>query len=482
MSNTSKQDEATGIHDHRSKVKGKLKVNCLYPPKFIRDPIHDIIKIEDKLVLDILDSEPMQRLRYIKQLPLTSLVYPGAEHSRLAHSLGVYHLAKRILNQLDGNGNFDQYDRLVIMLAALLHDVGHGPFSHLFESFLKNVEYAPKGGKTEYLEHEWWTQKIIREQAELSGILDSYDNNLKEDICRIISGTYSKNWLSHIISSQFDADRMDYMLRDSHMTGVKYGLFDLNWLLRTLILENVEGYDEDDMKLKKGPRIIIEGRRGLSSLEEYLLGNFYLYKHVYFHRTVMAAETMVVNILKRAVECLKEKIDIGMQSSVLSAIARNKPISLNDYLDFNDKVVWGWISKWAKIKNDIILNELSDNLLKRKLFKVRNLGKLSFEEITKLKTKLLEVLNESQLNPEYFLSIREQSRSAYKKSLFFSKTKNSIKEIYYKDEDKNNRLLQNIDRNDHPISDTIKSLEFQDKYIYFPAEIAGNIDKELKGG
>ena len=444
--------------------------------KYIRDPIHDIIKIEDEVILKLLGTEPMQRLRLIKQLPFTSLVYPGADHSRFAHSLGVYHLTclmldKLILDKDKRKADFI-YNSFVIKIAALLHDVGHGPFSHLFEDVLSKAKY-----KNDSLHrHENWTKKLIDEHKQISAILSKYQN-LRRDVIAVINNTYTSTPLAKIVSSQFDADRFDYMLRDSYMTGVKYGRFDLNWMLRNLTLENIQKVDEDGNK-EYDEDIVVDARRGLSALEEYLLGNLYLYKHVYFHKTVKAAEAMLVSVLKRAIDLLREGLKgnkkdvevIGFKSVVLSKIAQNAPLSIDDYLKVNDNVINSWLFFWKEnSKYDFILNKISSDLLNRNLYKsfdVENVSKFEYKELWSVFANILKAKN---LEPEYFLLHVEPKRVAYK-NLFFFRGRNELpQEIYIKDEVI--KPYTSIDRDKNKVSGIIIDLKFKNEYIVFPNEV-----------
>ncbi len=190
-----------------------------YMLKFIRDPVHDIIRIQHPFVLDLLNTAAIQRLRRIRQLGLAWLVYPGAEHSRFTHSLGVYHLAGRVMNQLEeerrvagidsGEPLFDERRRKAILAAALLHDVGHGPFSHAFEHILAKVSGA-------MVPHEAWTKRIIREQDDVQQALTRADSEtIADDIVEIIDGVSKPHYVTAIVSSQLDVDRLCAVARQT---------------------------------------------------------------------------------------------------------------------------------------------------------------------------------------------------------------------------------------------------------------------------
>ncbi|HMZ52153.1 MAG TPA: HD domain-containing protein, partial [Candidatus Sumerlaeota bacterium] len=197
--------------------------------KLLRDPVHDLIAFdlsrdEDRLLLALIDTVEIQRLRRVKQLGMAHMAYQGAEHSRFSHSIGVLHLARRMLAQVERQVPAPQEWRVATMAAALLHDVGHGPFSHVMEKFFRE-------------DHERWSERVIlSEHTEVNRVLRAFDPQLPKLVTRVIAGDSEPRWLSSLISSQMDADRFDYLLRDSHMTGVKYGVFDLERLILLLRL------------------------------------------------------------------------------------------------------------------------------------------------------------------------------------------------------------------------------------------------------
>lgn len=408
---------------YRKRAKRKIRTFERENPKFIRDPIHDLIKIDSDIVLEVLDTEPMQRLKNIRQLGLASFVYPGADHSRFSHSLGAYHLAGNMLDQLEVDV---EYDRLVVQLAALLHDTGHGPFSHLFEKALKEFGYRHNTS------HEQWTREIIQGHKEVCTALRKVRRRLPIDVSDVIANNYEPKYLSSIVSSQFDVDRLDYMLRDSVMTGVHYGKYDLNWIMRNLSTAVVQASDEDG-EVSLETRIVIDGKRGLSCLENYLLGNYYLYKHLYYHRTIQAAEGMLAKILSRAI-CLASA-DSTM-SSVLSIIGRDEEIRLEDYLSLDDHVVLAWIHGWAAgDTQDAILRDLSQRLLKRRLFKVFPLdpGEIGWTAYTKLIEAVKKLIEDNGLDPKYYQIISEPARIAYKNFFFLEKNNKLDQEIHFVD-------------------------------------------------
>lgn len=420
----------------------------------------------------------MQRLRNIRQLGFASKVYPGAEHSRFTHSLGVYHLSIRLLDQL---GIDNEYHRLVVQLAALMHDIGHGPFSHLFEGMLEDVDYSKK------TKHEKWSVDIITNHSEITEILCLISPQLQNDVKEVILNNYNPRYLCSIVSSQFDADRLDYMLRDSYMTGVHYGKCDLNWILRNLSLKDVIAFDEDRRELPADKKIVIEGKRGLSSLEDYLIGNLYLYLHVYYHKTIQAAEGMLVKILTNAIRLVrknrKKAIEMGINHPVLLAIADQKKIKLSDYLSLTDHVVMSWIESWSKnskVPKD--LRRLSSDLLSRKLFKTFDVERLSKIEYSSLIDEIKKIFKLNKLNPDYYLVETEPTRVAYK-NFFFLKKKNKLdQEIYFSDTDgivKEYSVIMGEQKKKYEISNAILNIQFENNLISVPEEVKEDVMKLL---
>jgi HD superfamily phosphohydrolase len=249
--------------------------------KIFRDPIHNYIDVSG-CALEIIEDPFFQRLRNIKQLSFTHYVYHGAEHSRFGHSLGVYHLANRLSDRLLLDE--DREIREEFCLAALLHDVGHHPFSHSFEAVLKNA-YKEIGVD---FDHEYFTLKIINETT-IGECIESSGLN-KNHVIQLIQGSYTERanlqYLNQLISSEFDIDRLDYLLRDSYYCGIPYGKIDLERLLMSLEPDN---------------DIITISEKGITSIEMYVLSRFYMYTQVYTHHTTRAFDLMLQNTLSREV-------------------------------------------------------------------------------------------------------------------------------------------------------------------------------------
>ena len=201
-----------------------------FTERIYRDPVHNIIRLrtntdEGRLMMRLIDASEFQRLRRIKQLGLGLYTYQGAEHSRFAHSLGAFHLMTRILDRLGERYAIPEEARTAACAAALLHDVGHGSFSHVMEKVLG-------------FHHESWTVRVmLSEETEIGRLLASYSADLPRKVAAIIEGTFQPAAIGQLVSSQLDVDRMDYLLRDSLMTGAKYGIYDLEWIINALAID-----------------------------------------------------------------------------------------------------------------------------------------------------------------------------------------------------------------------------------------------------
>jgi len=447
-------------------------------PKFIRDPIHDIIRIDDPFILQLLDSAAMQRLRRVRQLGLGQMVYPGAEHSRFTHSLGVYHLASRMMTQIQqatGREVFDADTRRAVLAAALLHDIGHGPFSHVFERFTKEL---PGDGKR--VDHEQWTIRIVDADEEVHDILESAAPGLAKNVREIIEHTYKPHYVTAIVSSQLDVDRFDYLLRDSHMTGVAYGRFDLEWMLRTLALSPVPAVSAGEgAEAATVETIVVDGRRGLSTLEEHMLGRHYMYRHVYFHKTIQAAEQMLVKALLRAPAVVRDGKAL-LCNDAFRKLAGGETLSEAEYLTLNDIVILGWIEDWQRSAEDKILCDLCRRLVQRKLFKAVSAPPgAKIPDIRKGNQAIEQLVRDRKYDPDYYMIENDVNDIAYK-DYFYNLSRGARpgeQEIWFVDRDGGVRPLSGSD------SVLIKAgdaLEYEEYRLLVPDEVATEARRILK--
>jgi HD superfamily phosphohydrolase len=281
--------------------------------RIYRDPVHNIIRLqtdsdEGELMMRLIDAAEFQRLRRIKQLGLGLYTYQGAEHSRFTHSLGAFHLMTRVLDRFAETYSIDAADRVAARAAALLHDVGHGSFSHVMEKLMN-------------FHHEQRTvQVILNEQTEIGALLKSFADDLPRKVAAIIEGTFQPSALAQLVSSQLDVDRMDYLLRDSLMTGAKYGIYDLEWIINALAIDEA------------ADRIYVEAR-GVYAVEEYLQARYYMFRQVYFHRTLRSAEAALRSIIRRALKLLNDGKDVWhAPRTPLERFLRREQLSISDHL------------------------------------------------------------------------------------------------------------------------------------------------------
>ncbi len=328
--------------------------------RIYRDSVHNIIRVDaddrlGKLVVNLIDTAEFQRLRRIRQLGLAHFAYQGAEHSRFTHSLGAYHLATRLLERLAGKYDISAEDAAAVRLAALLHDVGHGPFSHVVEKIL------------DFHHEEFSKEAILSSDTEIGRALREYSRSLPEKLAAVIGGDFHPLALSQIVSSQLDVDRMDYLLRDSLMTGVKYGVFDLEWVLKSLEID-----EEHDRLYISAP--------GIYAVEDYLQSRYYMYRQVYFHRTLRAAEAVLQSLLRRALQLFANGEGVWFsEGTAFEKILSGERLTLREHLSLDDSDFMFHIKRWCE-SGDPILADLSSRFLNRRLFKAFDLDMQEAEQ------------------------------------------------------------------------------------------------------
>lgn len=337
--------------------------------KVFRDPIYGYIEVEYKLILELIDSKEVQRLRRIRQLSGVAMVFHTAEHSRFTHSLGAYHMANLILHHVEGIDVLNEYERLLLLSSALLHDIGHGPYSHAFENVLETS-------------HEEMTEKIIlSESSDVNKILSKVPN-LAFDVASVIAHKGKYPLIESLVSSQLDVDRMDYLTRDAYFTGATYGTIDMHRLLRSMII--IDGK-------------LLYRTSGVHTLESYLMSRYHMYFQVYYHPVARAYELLLESIYERIKDltALNVKIDANIES-FLNVIKNNNDVV--SYIELDDAYVNGFIKQLTK-SNDEVLNKLANAFNCRKLFKYIDLANEPSKELLK---KIEKIKNDKYGKYFYF--------------------------------------------------------------------------------
>ena len=376
--------------------------------KIINDPVFGFIKIPRGLLYDIVQHPLMQRLNRINQLGLASVVYPGARHTRFQHSLGTFHLTSEAIQTLQQKGNFIfDSEAEAVEAAILMHDIGHGPFSHVLENTLISG-----------ISHEEISLLMMEQiNRDLGGQL-----NLA---ISIFKGEYPKNFLHQLISSQLDMDRLDYLRRDSFYTGVTEGNIGSARIIKML---NVV----DDA-------LVVE-LKGIYSLENYLTTRRLMYWQVYLHKTAVACEKVLVNTLLRAKDLTREGVDVFaspalkyfLQNDVNAEWFANYEEALIMYENLDDSDIWSAMKAW-KYSDDIILSTLATDMLDRRIFKVDvSEDPVGEERIGELAANIARHMNISKNDARrYMMSVNTIQKHMYN-------TEDDSITILYKDGSKKN--------------------------------------------
>ena len=355
--------------------------------KIINDPVYGFITIDHPLLLSIIARPYYQRLRRIHQMAFAHLVYPGAVHSRLHHSLGAFHLMTCALNELKNKGTVvTPEEELSAKIAILLHDVGHGPYSHALENELIHG-----------IDHEAISLLIMQTLNE------EYDQQLQTAI-DIFTDNYPKHFLHQLVSGQLDVDRMDYLSRDSFFTGVSEGVISYDRILKMLVVKNDE--------------LMIE-EKGIYSIEKFLVARRLMYWQVYLHKAVMGAEMLLVRIIQRAKDLIKKNIPAMAATESLNFFLNNSgdpPFvgqHLEKFCNLDDYDVMCTIKNWSS-HPDKILSALCTSLVDRRLLKIR-LQTEPFNEklVEEKRCEVAKSLHISEKEAEYFVFTGEAISTTY---------------------------------------------------------------------
>ena len=360
-----------------------MELKRLDETKVLKDPVHSYIHIHYEVIWNCLDSKEFQRLRRIRQLGGDFQVYPTAEHSRFSHSLGVYEIVRRMVTEVKSLCiELTEYEKVCVMLAGLLHDVGHGPFSHAFEHITNHS-------------HEEYTAKIILGNTELNAILRAVSEKLPLDIVSIIQHTHENDILNQIVSGQLDADRMDYLLRDSYFTATSYGQFDLERILRTMRVR----------KTNEGRKVIVVKYTGIHSVEDYIMARYQMYWQVYYHPVARSYEAVFIQLFNRLKDIFKVDKNYFEDMKVLIPFLEKSEVSVDEYFKLDENSLL-YCCALIQDKEDKIAADLAKRLQNRRLFEYVDYNEENLAQIKNM-------LKEKNFDERYYLKIENIEASVY---------------------------------------------------------------------
>jgi HD superfamily phosphohydrolase len=349
--------------------------------KVFKDPVHRYIHVRDKLIWDLIGTPEFQRLRRIRQLGTTYITFHGAEHSRFSHSLGVYEIIRRIIDDVfEERPQWNNDERLLCLCAALLHDLGHGPFSHAFE-------------KVFHLDHEDFTRAIILGDTEINRVLCRMGKGFPKKVAEVIGKTYENKLVVSLISSQIDADRMDYLQRDAYFTGVSYGQFDMERILRVMRPR------EDQVVIKK---------TGMHAVEDYIMSRYQMYWQVYFHPVSRSAEVILTKILHRAKHLHQDYYNFKTHPTHFYSLFEEE-VSVKDYLKLDESIILYYFQAWME-EDDEIIADLCSRFVHRNLFQY-----VEFNPNLQMQqwVELIQLFKKAGIDPDYYLVLDSSSDLPY---------------------------------------------------------------------
>ncbi|KPK81037.1 MAG: phosphohydrolase [Bacteroides sp. SM23_62_1] len=371
--------------------------------KIVNDPVHGFINIPYDIIFDLIEHPFFQRLRRIKQLGLTSFVYPGATHTRFQHALGAAYLMNTVISVLRHKGqDISDHEAEAASIAILLHDIGHGPFSHALENTI-----------IKYIDHEELSILFMNE-------LNRLFNQRLDLAIQIFTGQYHKKFLHQLVASQLDMDRLDYLKRDSFFTGVTEGVIGSDRIVRMMNVANDQ---------------LVVDIKGIYSIEKFLIARRLMYWQVYFHKAVLSAELLLVNILKRAKELAGNKVNLfstpaleyflyhditrhDFLSEMNDAAKENQVLSpekslLYRFASLDDNDIISSAKTWA-VHQDPVLSRLCRNLINRNLYRIE-LQKEEFEKqrINRVRETVMQSYGIDEKESDYFVFTNTISNYAY---------------------------------------------------------------------
>ena len=395
--------------------------------KVMRDPVHGDVRVEYEVIWKLINSPWVQRMRRIRQLGGAFMVYHTADHSRFAHSLGVYEIVRRMVSEVPDIANaLSEREKITVMAAGLLHDLGHGPYSHAFERVIAES-------------HESFTCRIIEEDPVISGILEEAAEGMAKDTADVIRHASKNPLLPQLVSAQLDADRMDYLLRDAFFTGTSYGHFDLERILRTLRVQD--------------GRIVVK-ESGIYAIENYVMARYHSYWQVYYHPGARSFELMLSKLFQRLQDCYAAgKLPPSIPE--FEPLLAGRKLTLQEYFVL-DEYACSYAFEVLSRGDDPIAADLARRILNRDLFDYMEAGEANAAHAA-------AVLEEHGFDPQYYLGKDDVGQRVY--IPYRVSEGNAIRVRLHGGEVKELSKASNI------VQSLVKVKQLRDDRIFYPKEI-----------
>lgn len=397
--------------------------------KVMRDPIHGYIHVHYKVIWDCINAREFQRLRRIHQLGGDFQVYHTAEHTRFSHSLGVYEIVRRMVEEIEElSRSLSEYEKCAAMLAGLLHDLGHGPFSHAFEAVSD-------------CHHEQFTQRILLEDSEIHRILSAADVRLPQDVADIIGYRYKNDLLNQLVSGQLDADRMDYLLRDAYFTGTSYGTFDMERILRTIRIQ--------------GAHLAVK-ESGIHSVEDYIMARYHMYWQVYLHPVARSYEIMIALLFERMKTLWKQKPSFFAGLEMFTPFLSGERVAIEALFRLDEAAALYGLALLTQ-RSDPILRDLAARVLDRRLFAYT-------QEEADTYAKICPIAKANGYDPQYYVHRDHVTQKPYSPY----KGRQGTHVIWIVDEQ---GTLSELSEKSAIVSALVDAKVKEQQLVYYPAEL-----------
>ena len=397
--------------------------------KVMRDPIHGYIHVHYKVIWDCINAREFQRLRRIHQLGGDFQVYHTAEHTRFSHSLGVYEIVRRMVEEIEElSRSLSEYEKCAAMLAGLLHDLGHGPFSHAFEAVSD-------------CHHEQFTQRILLEDSEIHRILSAADVRLPQDVADIIGYRYKNDLLNQLVSGQLDADRMDYLLRDAYFTGTSYGTFDMERILRTIRIQDAH------LAVKES---------GIHSVEDYIMARYHMYWQVYLHPVARSYEIMIALLFERMKTLWKQKPSFFAGLEMFTPFLSGERVAIEALFSLDEAAALYGFALLTQ-RTDPILRDLAARVLDRRLFAYT-------QEEADTYAKICPIAKANGYDPQYYVHRDHVTQKPYSPY----KGRQGTHVIWIVDEQ---GTLSELSEKSAIVSALVDAKVKEQQLVYYPAEL-----------